>query len=511
MRAKLLCGGWMVCVLSMAVVADDNDLRLVNAAKNQDKAGVRTLLQEGVDVNRPESDGTTALAWAAHRDDLEMADLLIRAGADVNAANDLGATSLWLASANGKVVMVEKLLKAGANPNLPLRLGETPLMAAADAGSVEIVNLLLAAGADVKAKETHGGQTALMWAAAEGHPEVARALIGHGADVQARSKGGFTPLLFVAQQGNLESTRILLAAGADVNETSPDDMSPLLAATASGHDAVAIFLVEKGGNPNAVDYKGFTPLHYAGMRRNMLESVKALLASGANPNARIVKEGAKSELVPIPNMPFLQSPTRIVKAGTKGGTFAIGATPFYLAAQQRNASAMRILAGNGADPNLGTTETVFFLGGSGRRVNYIAGTTPLMAAAGMGKVIDNWNDYFEEQEKQAMEALKAAIESGADVNAINEYGLTALHAAAYIGAESIIQFLAEKGAGLDLMDAHGQTPLSIARHVVTVDLDKRSNFDLEPRRFRVSTADLLVKLGATPLETSGVQVLHELK
>ena len=170
---------------------------------------------------------------------------------------------------------------------------------------------------------------------------------------------------------------------------------------------------------------------------------------------------------------------------------------------------MRVLAAGGADPNLETTETVYLLGGSGRRVNFIAGTTPLMAAAGVDTVKSNWNDYPEEDEKRALEAVQAAIESGASINAANEYGLTALHGASFIGAESIIQFLVEKDARLDAKDQYGQTPLSVASHVITASIG--DNFDVRPRRFRPSTVNLLLKLGATPLEKSGVQIRGQLK
>ena len=373
-------------VTCLATVGDD--LRLAQAAQAQDKAAVRSLVAQKVGLNSRQPDGTTALHWAAHWDDAEMAAMLIQAGADVNAANEAGASPLWLASSNGSSEMVEKLLKAGANPNVALHLGETPLQAAAGAGSTDVVKLLLAAGADVNARETQRGQTALMWAVAERRAEVARILIERGADVRARSKGGFTPLLFAAQQDDLESARILMAAGSDVNEASAEAMTPLLVAAASGHEAMTNLLLEKGSNPNLADYKGFAPLHYAAMRRDMAESVKSLLEHGADPNARVAKPAA-NEMAPVPDLPFLQAPTRIVKAGTPGGTLPIGATPYYLAAQRLNASAMRILAAGGADPNLGTTETVYLLGGSGRRVNFIAGTTPLMAAAGVDTVVDN--------------------------------------------------------------------------------------------------------------------------
>src|SRR6267142_289296 len=93
--------------LSYAAPADD--LRLVDAVKNRDRAAVRSLMEQQVNVNAAQPDGTTALAWAANRDDLETADLLIRAGADVNKANDYGVTPLSLACTNRSALMVERL------------------------------------------------------------------------------------------------------------------------------------------------------------------------------------------------------------------------------------------------------------------------------------------------------------------------------------------------------------------------------------------------------------------
>ncbi len=494
-------------VLSLGAVVTDGPLW--KAASEQNLEAVRTLLSEDADVNQAQPDGATALHWAAHWGDKEMAELLIQAGADLNASNENGATPLWMASATGDAAMVRTLLAAGALANPALRFGETPLMAAAGIGSLDIVSQLIEAGAEVGVGETRRAQTALMWAVAEGHSEVVRALIDAGALIDAASNGGYTPLMFAAQEGRAEAIRILLASGANINHASMEGMSPLLVALAGGHGDLSELLLEAGADPNAVDHRGFTPLHYAAMRSNMVGSLQPLLNYGANPNARTAKLDADNELIPVPDLPFLQAPTRIIVAGTPGGTFPIGATPFYLAAQQRNAETMRVLADGGADLNLATTETVYLLGGSGRRVNYVAGNTPLMAAAGADTVRTNWNDYSQEQEQRALEAVQVAIELGADLDAVNDYGMTALHTAAFIGSEPILEFLANNGAPLDLLDHHGQTPLSIASHVITVDLG--DNFDVRPRRYRPEMAGLLVSLGAVPLEESGVRIRRQLQ
>jgi ankyrin repeat protein len=477
---------WIAPLLSISSFAGTSgDLRLVDAAKNRNHEAVRSLLQQHVDVNTAQADGATALAWATHWDDMETADLLIRAGANVNAANSYGVTPLSLACTNHSASMVEKLLKAGADPN-GVPTGPPVLMMTVRTGNVDIVKSLLAHGANVNAKESVRGQTALMWAVAEKHPEVARLLIDHGADVHARSTGGFTPLLFAAQQGDLDSAHILLEAGADVNEAAPEDGSSLVVATHSGHEALALFFLEKGADPNAADAYGITALHYAllkGLARvsgvrpisgagylyrpNMPDLVKALLARGANPNARVAK------FPPMPN-------TRQFKAID---LTPVGATPFLLAAASYDAGIMRLLAARGADPTL--TDQ--------------AKNTPLIMAAGFAEGITHAVQRPEQDDRDALEAVRTAVELGADVNVANDIGDTAMHGAAYVGANDIIQFLVEKGAKVDAENVYGQTAWTIAAEVMTPGLAKDK--DLRPRNSHLSTADLLVKLGAKPLTT----------
>jgi uncharacterized protein len=441
------------------------DLRLVDAVKNRDAAAVNSLMKQRVNVNTAQADGTTALAWAANRDDLNTADLLIRAGANVNSANDYGATPLTLACTNRNAAMVEKLLKAGANPNSKMWTGETPLMTCARTGNVDAVKALLTRGAEPNITENEQGHTPLMRAVAEKHPDVARALIERGADVHARSKGGFSALLFAAQQGDVESGRILLAAGANVDETSPENGTALVLATASNREAFSLFLLENGANPNAADAYGVTALHYAipqgiagidsvsvifrpheEIPHDMPDLVKALLARNANPNVQIAKD-----------FPFYsRSPYALTMS-------FVGATPFLLAAASANVEIMRLLLSAKADPALTLKD----------------GSTALMLAAGVGRV----NERRDKQEEaKALAATKLALELGNDINAANTRSRTALHGAAAIGADSIVEFLAQNGANLEAKDRQGNTPLRIAMGGTS--------------RVYESTAALLLRLGA---------------
>ncbi|OFW00945.1 MAG: hypothetical protein A3G20_06125 [Acidobacteria bacterium RIFCSPLOWO2_12_FULL_59_11] len=498
---------WIASLFAVAgLSAADGDLRLVDAAKNKDKEAVLSLLKQKVDVNAAQGDGATALVWAAHWNDLETADLLIRAGANANAATDNGITPLWEACASASAAMVEKLLKAEAKPDAALETGATPLMMCARTGGVEAVRSLVAAGANVNAMEAGKGQTALMWAVANRHPETVKALIERGADVGARtkhvvlpaarsdnyssgdgnyegdfrevSKGGFTPLLFAAQHGDLESAKLLLAAGADVNEATPEGSSALIRATANNHPDVAEFLLGHGANPNAADENGMTALHYTVLRGLLLlrghsrkpfndylyrptlpQLVKALLAHGADPNARLVKG---------PEIP-----------GYVHGLSPVGTTALLLAAATNDADIMRLLVAAGADPNLAQEN----------------GVTPLMMAVGLAVS----EEYEEDASRPRMQAVQAAVEAGADVNATNDLKVTALHAAAAAGANDMIQFLVEKGANVNARDQYGQTAWTLAANVKPPGLQGRASALPRGNRLRESTVELLVKLGATPV------------
>src|SRR5262245_9864132 len=133
----------MTAVLTLAAAASlaaaGADLRLVDAVKNGDRPAVKTLLPAKIDVNARQADGTTAIAWAAHRNDADLVDLLLKAGADPSIANDYGVSPLSLACTNRNDAVVAMLLDAKANPNVPQWSGVTPLMTCAESGSVEAV------------------------------------------------------------------------------------------------------------------------------------------------------------------------------------------------------------------------------------------------------------------------------------------------------------------------------------------------------------------------------------
>ena len=443
------------------------DLSLVDAVRLGDRAAVQALLDKHANPDVALPDGSTALIWAAGRNDLAMADLLLSAGADVKAANEYGATALYAAAAaNADAALIERLLAAGVDPNTPLASGETALMEAARQGNLAAVRALMARGAAVNAQETNGGQNALMWAISERHAAVTDELVRHGADIAARSKAGFTALMFAAQQGDADSARILLTAGAGANEIMPRTaLTPLLIASAMGRAKVAALLLDKGADPDAMAASGFTALHYAARRRGAaaVTIVTALLKHGAKPNVRL-NQKKPSE--------------------TPNGVILQGATPLALAADINNIDSVKALIDGGADPLIPTTQ----------------GTTPLMLAAGAGT--DVVRSRSPAERAVAIETVKLLVEHGSDVNAAGQFGWTALHSATYQGLNDVIEFLVGKGAKLDAKDGFGQTPLSISNTIITKEISDHGY--QAPRIFRRDTAELLLRLGATPLDQSGV-------
>ena len=507
------------------------DRRLVDAVQQRDFETARGLLAAGGGVNVPQGDGATALAWAAHWDEVDLASKLIAAGADVGAANDLGVTPLMLAAANGSLPLVELLLAAGAAPDAARPTGDTALMFAARAGSLEVVRRLAAAGANPNAR-TAGGHTALMWAAAEAHAGVAQALIDHGAalvDVRTaatpfvprrrrprrgpillregeaanpaefprdgetdppRTAGGFTPLLYAVLAGDGETVRVLLDAGADVNDASPDGVSALMLALTKRHEDLALLLLDRGADPNydrrdaartARARAGGTqgPATVAAAAETVdFAGYTALHVAAATGQHRALRALLAAGAAPDAPM---DRPKRFTDA-FEVGVFASpgagrltqrGTTPFMVAAKTVDVEAMRILAAAGADP-FATTDD---------------GTTALILAAGLGKRAAQDITYYDWDQDKAIDAARYALELGLDINAANDWGATALHGAVYHAAGDLIRFLVANGADVDATDWENQTPLRLARgHMICC-----TTYVEHPE-----IADLLRALGADP-------------
>ncbi|MGE0460530.1 MAG: ankyrin repeat domain-containing protein [Vicinamibacterales bacterium] len=534
-------------VLAAALHAAPGDLTVADAARAGDLAAVRALLQKGADVNEAQGDGMTALHFAAQRGEADLAGLLLTAGANPKATTRLGAyTPLHLASLAGHARVVAALIAAGAAVDVPTATGATPLLLAARSGSTDTVTRLVENGAAIDAMEAAHGQTALMVAAGLDRADVVKLLLARGANATVASKvvdlnaltmpveadplqgqirqnvpseaerrqvpgltrpyryneligaqGGLTALHFAARQGAARSVAALLEGGVPVNLPSPGDKAtPLLVAVINGHFDIAATLIEKGADPNMVSDAGVGPLYavlnvqwapiaaypqpraHLQQGRSYLEMMRLLLAKGADPNQRLVKK------VWYSGYNFDQS-----------SVDEIGATPFWRAAYAADVEAMKMLIAAGADPAIPTMKPMSRRFGGGAGAEDRSGVppvpvggpnvTPLQAAAGVGYGFGFAANSHHYAPTGLLAAVKYLVEeTGADVNAVDADGNTAVHHAAARGDNEMILYLVSKGAIVTRVNRAGQT---------TVDM---ANGPVQRTQPYPETIALLEKLGA---------------
>jgi ankyrin repeat protein len=463
---------------------------IIDAVRSGQASTVRDMLAAGADVNAAEEDGSTILMWAIEGRQTELALELIEAGADASAVNRRGVSPIYLAARSGDAEVVEALLARGVDANTALPEGETVLMTAAKAGNADVVRALLEGGgndllglenkADPNIVEGWQGQSALMWAAAGGYVDVMDLLIGAGADLDLHSqlidapqpnpdrlqggfvyakipKGRFTALHFAARQGQLEAVRKLIDAGADLDAVDEEGTNALVLATLNGHLDVAGLLLAAGADPNVADSYGRTVLFVATDLNTIdanprpapkitselkpIDIVKMALEKGADPNVEL-KKGL---------------PAYLAQGGAHNPILDKGATPFLRAAMSGDLAIIDLLLTAGAKPLTATAEREPMKMGD-REVPSNGRTTSLMAAAGVG-----WRDQLSRgRDEDAISLIGMLLEMGADINAANQSGDTALHGAALRGSTTIIRYLVDHGADVTARNEKGWLPLDIA-------------------------------------------------
>ena len=473
------------------------------AAMNGDTELAQMLVFAGANVRATTRLGAyTPLFLASQQGHAGVISALLKAGSDLKLGNANGTSPLMVAAAAGKVDAVKVLIEAGADVNAKDGVrAQTPVIYAAAANRADVITLLASKGADLKATSKvsdlanlsreglgFGGNPQVPGAPPQGSAAPARQAQRPGVDRNYQlnelinAHGGLTPLLFAVRQGYMESSAALLKAGADVNLVSAGDKtSPLLMAVINGHFDLARQLLEKGANPNLASVNGVTPLYgvlnvewapkalYPQPRAHMqqqtgyLDLMKSLIDKGADVNARLKMKvwysGYSFDL---------------------SGVDEIGASVFWRAAYASDVAAMRMLVAAGADPNLPTIKPAGrprFGDAIEREVTDVSGlapvpvggpsVTPLHATAGVGY----GEGFAANSHRFAPTGMLAAVkylveELGADVNAADHEGNTALHHAAARGDNEMILYLVSKGANVKAVDREGRTTVDMANGAV---------------------------------------------
>ena len=487
------------------------------AAQQGNAQLVSMLLSAGANVRATTRLGDyTPLHLASQAGHASTVAALIAVGAAADVRTTTGASPLMLAAKSGSTDTVTRLIENGADINaVETANGQTALMVAAGLNRPEVVKLLLARGADAKLASKVVDLNALT---AEFEADPVQGQLRAGPQPIANpgevpgltrpyryneligSQGGLTALHFAVRQGATQSVAALVDGGVPVNLPSPGDKAtPLLVAIINGHFDIAAFLLEHGADPNLVSDAGVSPLYatlnvqwapiaaypqpraHLQQSRTYLEMMTLLIQKGADPNARVKRK------VWYSSYNFDQS-----------SVDEIGATPFWRAAYAADLDAMKLLVAAGADTNIATMKPMsrrFGGEGGGRGGEDRSGVppvpvggpnvTPLQAAAGVGYGFGFAANSHHFAETGMLPAVKYLVEeAGADVNAVDADGNTAVHHAAARGDNEMIQFLVSKGADVKRVNRSGQT---------TVDM---ANGPVQRTQPYPETIALLEKLGA---------------
>ncbi|MCW5554392.1 MAG: ankyrin repeat domain-containing protein [Verrucomicrobiae bacterium] len=445
----------------------DETRRLASA--NPNLAGARDYL------------GETPLHWAVRTDRLSLTSFWLEAGALAGATNSAGQTPLHIAAGIGFSKQVECLLAANAPTDARDTNNWTPLDSAMQAKQTETIRLLL--GSTKGPPPDRGVAMTIHEAAASGNI-VALTEFATSENLEMRNELGFTPFHLAMQHGQLGAAAFLLDKGADINATDPDGNTALLQIggkwgyTIAGRPSAAWF-TRHSQDPRKAEYlRLLTEGGDQGWPRYLVQAIGFLLANGAD--AAVTNKAGKSVsqlILGSSTSAFTEERTSLLKLlGRADGLLdernANGETGLHRAAREILGDNAGALIAAGADLN--ATNNL--------------GRTPLHAAVerlgGWGDsqpfaLILNAKPNVNAQDNEGLtplhvlvlsdsifirEATEALLAAGADPNLRDEAGRTPLLCSLagkwpWRAAEASLRQLVAAGANADAADNQGNTAL----------------------------------------------------
>ncbi len=419
-----------VLALSLALAAaTPPEAPVADAAQSGDIVQVRTLLQQGADVNAAQADGLTALHWAAMNNHGEIVDVLLYAGATVRPLTRVGGyTPLHLAARAGHAGIVTKLVAAGADPDEWTSTGVTAAHFAAQANSGATIRALFEAGADLDATDGFQSRTPLVFAASRNSTDALVTLLELGADPSIQTDlNDYTVRDGTDRDERAHRARVRAAeAGEEVvqndnadrlaqlqrQQPPPPDSAQVEEEEEEEEEQAAADEAKEEDQPEEPPIRalssteqigvqgGFTALHYAA-RQGHIESAEMLLDHGADIDQLSGGDQSSPLLVSVINGNYdlarmlveRGADVNIVSDDGVGPLFATlniewSLRTWYPQPQMYHTQAtsylelMEVLLDAGADPNAQTSTHVWYAAyNAGRMGVDFTGATPFWRAA----------------------------------------------------------------------------------------------------------------------------------
>ncbi|MCY3545619.1 MAG: ankyrin repeat domain-containing protein [Gemmatimonadetes bacterium] len=444
----------LASLMAVAAAGSPVESPVADAAERGELETVQALLRQGADVNTAQSDGMTALHWAARNNDVGIVKTLLYAGATFRATTRLGGyTPLHLASRGGHTEVATLILEAGADPDVFTTTGVTAMHFAADADAAGVIGTLAAHGGNVNARDSFAERTPLMFAAVRGADAALSALLDAGADISLLTRVKDYEVIdqsLRAEQRQRARVKAAAEEPEEEEEVSEASASPVPPQAQQPRNPAQGAQARQTGNPEQTAAPG-QPEPDEPSTPPEEPPVKALTSA-----QQIGKQGGFGALHYATREGHRSTAALLLDRGADINQLTAGdqTSPMLVAVINGNYDLGRDLLERGADPNLVSDD----------------GAGPLFATLNIEWSLRTWYPQpqaFRQQETDYLEFMRLLLEAGADPNqrtsthiwyaaynagrmGVDFTGATPFWRAAYATDVEAMRLLVEYGADPDI-------------------------------------------------------------